>query len=134
MLRIVAAGLARLGLRRAAALPLAGRRKESQKIGPAAEAVEIAMQIAAAAIARSTRPGISPAPANTKAPFIVGFSRLACPDARIQCSLRRIDHGIELRRAIEPGEVCWLNPDGFPASGPGLASPAIHSPAKEAIT
>src|SRR6202035_5508771 len=46
------------------------KRKSS---GDAADVVEIATQIAAAAIARSARPGMFPAPANTKAPFIVGL-------------------------------------------------------------
>src|SRR5256885_14891574 len=83
----------------------------------AAEAPEINIQnAAAAATARRAPPGMCPAPANAKAPFIVGSSRLARPDA--QCSLRRFDHARELRRAIEPGDACGLNPDGLPRFRP----------------
>jgi len=57
----------------------AGGPPKRKSNGDAAKVVEIAMQIAAAAaIARSAWPGMFPAPANSTAHFIVGFSRLAC--------------------------------------------------------
>ena len=89
-----------------------GPPKRKSKNGPAAEAVEIAMQIAAAAIARSTRPGILSSAREHQVSLHRWILKIGLPGAR-QCSLRRIDHGVELRRAFEPGEACWLNPDGF---------------------